>query len=136
VTFWETKTFKTLQQAWYRRLKAEGFQDAEEFIAGELVLKQSAANCYRGADQTMRVSKEAYYMFVSQQVEQTIFESDVDQLILRMHAEGKKKKHICEQLASIGKRRCRNTVTFRIRIYEMRWGIRAYTPKQLNRKAS
>lgn len=136
MTFWDTKAFKTLQQAWYQRLKAEGFQDAEEVVGGELVLKQTAAHCYRGADQLTRLTKEAYYIFVAQKVEHTVFDSDVDQLILRMHSEGRKKKQICDELASMGKRRCRNTVTFRIRVYEMKWGLREYSPKQLNRKVS
>lgn len=135
MTFWTTPTFKALQKAWYASLKDAGFKDAEELVGDELVLKQNAAHPYRVATTLTRDCKEAYYHFVAQKVQETVFTSDIDRLILGRYAEGWKIRHICEELESIGKRRYRGTIRYKIRIYEMKWGLRQYTPKQLNRTA-
>ncbi len=132
---WNSPEFKMLQKAWYERLESEGFRDAEELINGELILKETAAHNYRGLDELRRTNKEAYFHFISQHVEETAFSSAIDHLILLWHAEGKKIVQICRDLDFLGKGRCRRTVRSRIRIYEMRWGIREYTPQQLNRYA-
>ncbi len=132
MTFWTTKKFKDLQAAWYGVLRESGFEDAEELVAGQLVLRQKASHPYRGADPLTRDCKEAYYNFVAQKVQETVFTRDIDRIILAMHADGKKIRHICDELESLGKRRCRGTIRYRIRVYEMRWGLRQYTPKQLN----
>ncbi len=136
MTFWETKHFKALQRAWYQRLKDQGFQDAEELIGTELVLRQTAAHPYRGQDQLGRESKEAYYYFVAQQIDDTVFATDIDRLIMLRHSEGRKICHIVAELEELGMGRTRDTVRYRIRVYEMKWGIRQYTPKQLNKKVS
>lgn len=136
MTFWESKSFKALQRAWYQRLKDEGFEDAEELIGTKLVLRQSAAHPYRGQDHMGIQIKEAYYHFLSQQIETAEFENDVDKLILIRHAEGRKICHIVAELEELGMGRARDTVRFRIRVYEMKWGIKQYTPKQLHQKVS
>ncbi len=134
MTFWKTQHFKALQKAWYRRLEDEGFADAEEMIAGELVLKQTAQHCYRGTDEITRESKEGYFRLMASLVQEAEFTSEVDKIILTRYAEGKKIKVILEELTSMGKRRCRGTIRYKIRTYEMRWGMREYTPQQLNKK--
>lgn len=134
MNFWKTKSFKELQRTWYQQLQKEGFQDAEEPIGDEMVLKQSAAHPYHGADQLVRTSKEAYYRLLSQQVQEAEFRSEVDRIILTMFAEGSPLKSIREAISKLGMVRCRNTITFTIRKYEMRWGLREYSPRQLNRK--
>lgn len=134
MTFWKRPEFKALQEAWYQRLDATGFQDAEELIGFECVLRQTAHHAYRGTDDLMRDTKADYYHLVSQKVQETDFGSAVDRLILTRHAEGKKHVHICAELALLGLRRNRKTVRFRIRIYEMQWGLKTYTARQLNRK--
>lgn len=136
MTFWTTQHFKALQKAWYKRLADTGFEDAEVLVGSELRLKQTAIPHPRDSELIRRECKEAYYQFVAQKVQETLFSSDIDRLILVWHADGKKIKHICDALESIGKRRCRQTVRVKIRIYEMKWGLRQYTPKQLNRKVS
>lgn len=136
MTFWKRPDFKALQKAWYERLSAEGFEDIERVVGDDLVLRQTASYAYEaygGADPITRDSKEAYFNFVAQKVQETVFTRDVDRIILTHHAEGKKIRHICEHLESIGKRRCRGTIRFRIRVYEVKWGLRQYTAKQLNR---
>lgn len=132
--FWTTNDFKALQGAWYQRLADEGFTDVEEMVGTEMRLKKTIATVCVG--EIVWRDREAYYNFVSQKAHDTVFTSDVDRLILTLHAEGKKIKHICEELVSIGKQRTRHTVRFKIRIYEMQWGLRHYTPRQLNRKVS
>lgn len=130
--FWQTQSFKTLQKAWYERLEDDGFADVEEFARdGEMRLKKSAVHVFR-EDDRFRDSKEAYYHFVSQQVHETVWTSDVDRLILLRHSEGRKIRHICEELELLGHRRTRGTVRFKIRRYEVIWGIREYSPRQMN----
>lgn len=136
MTYWTTQHFKALQKAWYERLQEGGFQDAEVMVGGELDLRQNACHPYRDNSEITRSCKEAYYQFVAQKVQETVFTSDVDHLILARHADGKRIKHICEELEGIGKSRTRGTIRFRIRVYEMKWGLKQYTPKQLNRKVS
>ncbi len=136
MTFWKTQAFIALQEAWYQRLEAEGFKDAEETVAGELVLRQIAAHPYRGTEPLERETKERYFRFLAQQVQEAEFKSEVDRIILIKHAEGEKIKRICEELNKQGQARCRGTIRFTIRKYEMRWGLRQYTAKQLNKKVS
>lgn len=133
MTYWQSESFKSLQAAWYERLAKDGFEDAEELVAGEMVLKQVAAHPYRTADELGITTKESYYRLLGQNVQQSNFQSDIDRLILTMFAEGAKMKKIGDALRTMGHRRCRNTICFTIRKYEMRWGLRSYTPKQLNR---
>ena len=136
MAFWKTHSFKALQAEWYARLKACGFQDAEELVGEEMQLKQTAEHVYRGLEELQITNKEAYYAFVSQKVQETVFQSDVDRLILVRHAEGRKIRHICEELVDMGKGRCRETIRFKIRIYQMKWGIRKWTPRQMNQRVS
>ena len=134
MTFWKSPSFKTLQADWYQRLEDEGFEDIEEMICGDMMLRQIASHAYRDLDPLEITSKEAYYRLLGQHILVEPFQNDVDKLILTMFAEGAKIKRIREALITRGKGRCRNTITFTIRKYEMRWGMREYTTKQLNRK--
>lgn len=134
MTFWQTPNFKSLQRAWYQRLKREGFQDAEELVAGELMLKQTAAHPYRGLDHLAIAAKEAYYRLMLQAVQKGEFRSEIDRLILAMWADGHKICVICRALKAMGSSRNRHTVLYTIRKYEMEWGLREYTPRQLNRR--
>ncbi len=134
MTFWKTQDFKSLQQAWYERLEAEGFQDAEELVGGDMVLRQCAAHPYRDQDELTREIKESYYRIISQKVQETKFRSDVDRLILTGYCEGKKAKDICEELKDRGTPRFRHAIRFIVRRYEVLWGLRVYTPQQLGKK--
>lgn len=134
MSFWKTPDFKSLQRAWYARLEREGFRDAEEIVGGEYVLKQIAAHPYRGMGHLAIQTKEAYYRLLGLQVQTGDFASEVDRLILTMFADGRRIKHIVEALHNLGTPRARNTIRFIIRKYEMRWGLREYTAKQLNKK--
>lgn len=136
MSYWNSPTFKSLQRTWYRRLEADGFQDAEEMIGSELMLRQSATHPYRHTDELGIETKEAYYNFLSQQASEFQFHNDIDRVILTMFAEGAKIKRISEALEKRGQPRCRWTIRYRIRAYEMKWGLREYTPRQLGKKVS
>lgn len=134
MTYWKSPSFKAMQRAWYDKLAEEGFQDAEELISGEMVLRQIAAHPYRGQDELSISTKEDYYRILGQKLEEASFKNDVDRMILSFFAIGTKIQRIIEILQREGKTRCRGTIRFTIRKYEMKWGLRAYTPKQLNRQ--
>lgn len=132
--FWSTQPFRELQKEWYERLRAEGFNDAEEMVGEEMVLRQNAQHVYRRAtDEILRETKEAYFRFMAAKVHETVFQSEIDRFIMASHAQGKMIEAICEELEQMGERRARNTVRFKIRGYEMQWGLRHYTKKQLNK---
>lgn len=133
MTFWKTASFKALQIAWYQRLEEGGFRDEEKLIGEEMQLRQSSTHVFKNKLELDRAIKEYYYSLLAQRVREADFRNEIDQLILALHAEGAKIKVICEELEKRGKPRCRNTVSSIIKIYEMKWGIKEYTPNQLNR---
>lgn len=135
MSYWQTKQFRELQLAWYAKLESEGFDDAEELIGGELRLKQSATHPIRHVRSLFDFStKEAYFSELGSLVQGHIFHNNVDRIILTMFADGEKISRIVQALEELGSRRCRMTVRMTIRKYEMAWGMRQYTPKQLNKK--
>lgn len=134
MTFWKSPSFKALQDAWYQRLADEGFRDQEVLVKGEMQLKWDAQRAYMRMKPLCREMREAYFRLLAQKVQENGFRSEIDRLILMRYAEGAKIKLIIEELKAIGKTRCRNSVTFIIRRYEMEWGLKEYTPKQLNRR--
>lgn len=130
--------FRKLQQHWYQKLAERGFKDIERLRGEEYVLIQTAAYCYREVDAFERQMKEAYYRMMGQIVndESTYFRNDVHKYILLRHAEGAKVKAITEELEKMGTPRHRHSVRFIIRTYEMEWGVKQYTPRQLNLKVA
>ncbi len=134
MTYWKSPVFKALQQAWYAKLADKGFEDAEEMVGADMMLKQIAAHSYRDMDELGITTKAAYYRALGEMVQVSVFQSDVDRMILTMFAEGSKIKQIIDALAGKGSRRCRKTVMVTIRRYEMIWGLRQYTPQQLNKR--
>lgn len=139
MAYWETKKFKDLQKAWYDKLSEDGFKDVEKVCGNELQLRQSAMHPYCKAgvvlDELDRYCVESYFIMLSQFANNSSFDDKVDELILGWYADGRKIKAICEELQKRGDYRCRVTVRMTIRKYEMLWGIKKYTPKQLNKKA-
>ncbi len=47
MSYWQRPHFRAMQRAWYAKLEAAGFEDVEELIAGEMVLRQTAAHPYK-----------------------------------------------------------------------------------------
>lgn len=136
MTFWKTDHFKALQRAWYQRLAEDGFRDAEELEDGDLVLKRHAPPLYRCEEEMRRELRESYYLTMTQKLREAEFRTDVDRIILTGYCEGKKAVTICEELRRLGMPRFRHSIRFTVRRYEVLWGLRQYTPRQLGRKAS
>ena len=135
MAFWKSANFKALKDAWYERLKEDGFQDAEKEVGDSMELKQRSGAPFRHAKSELdRKSKEEYFTLLAQHIHESEFRNDIDQLILTWYANGLKIKEICQQLIALDEYRCRNTIRFTIRRYEARWGIRAYNRRQLNLK--
>ncbi len=78
--------------------------------------------------------KEEYFtvMYQMSQDETTAFRNETDKYILIRHSEGLTAKEIIKELALLGKAMHRHSIRFIIRKYEMAWGIKSYTNKQLN----
>lgn len=136
--FWTKKAFKELQEVWYQHLAESGFKDIEVMVSGaDPMIKQLHAHgwYYRRRDHQLNDYRD-YYQVINNMVQGTVFTNDIDRLIMTRHAEGAKQIAIVRELASIGIKRHKHTIKFKIRKYEMAWGIRTYTPRQLNRKVS
>lgn len=133
MTFWKNPGFKALQKTWYKHLEDSGFKDAEMMVDSRLTLKESACKPYRKAPEVIRETREAYYNILAQKIQEAEFIHEIDKLILTWHADGMKAVSICIELQAIGVSLNRNTIRYRIRRYEAAWGIREYTPRQLNR---
>ncbi len=136
MTYWRSPSFKAMQEAWYAKLREEGFEDAEELVAGEMMLKQSASHPLRHTDELRLETVGTYFDQLSESVKHEEFRSKTDRIILLLRADGAKIQQIVDTLVFLGKRRCRRTVRCTIRRYEMEWGLREYTPSQLNKRES
>lgn len=132
MTYWTTQHFKAMQKAWYQRLKDSGFEDVERLVGHEMELRQCAEHVFGDNSATDVEEKIDYQSFLTDMIRQTKFKREVDRLILVFHARGMAASQISRELERLGQRRNRDTVRYRIRIFEMKWGIRKYTPKQLN----
>lgn len=128
--------FRNLQNEWYQKLSKEGFRDIEKLKGDELVLSQFASHCFCGMDVLSRFLKEQYFRYISQIAldEDTFFRNDIDRHILIRHSEGAMIKVIVEELEDMGSPRHRHSVRFIIRRYQIKWGLRKYSDKQLNKK--
>jgi hypothetical protein len=132
VKFWERPDFIALQAEWYARLEESGFVDVER-SSDISDPGRPRHDVQKDRHRAIHEERFAYYSFLGQNADQTRFRNDVDAIIMRMRAEGAKLREICEHLAAVGTPRRRVAVRYRIRIYEMKWGLRQYTPKQLGR---
>lgn len=133
--------FKLLQKEWYAKLKDAGFADIEIMIDGEMqILNRTYSLLRRGKD--FNLTKEytdehfSYFNSIAEKAtDQDIwFRSDIDRYIMQRHSEGAKIKDICLELKTFSKGKDRYSVRIIIRRYEMLWGIKSYTPRQLHRK--
>ncbi len=141
--------FKRLQKEWYEKLKEDGFKDMETFRGDELVFKRSgidngrviewyiAATDQGIMDENSEGQIKAEYFRVMAQTakdEDTVYKNNVDRHVLIRHSEGARIKTIVEELKELNMPRDRYSVRIIIRRYEMLWGIRTWTNKQLHRK--
>lgn len=135
--YWETDSFKALQQDWYQRLKDEGFADAEELVGADMLLKQNAEHVLARVDNIRKDARESYYQQLRRKASVEVFDSDIDRTILTMLAEGARIRTIIDALNCMGIRRppryqsefrrCRESIRLTVRKYEIRWGLRQET---------
>lgn len=125
---------KRLEDKWNKILDDSGFVDIEETKGKDRVLKQIANHAYWRSGKLAVKSKFEYYNSISQKVQIEKFDCGIDKLILVMASQGMSHASIVRILSSIGKRRYRATIRFIIRRYEMKWGLKSWTLKQMNLK--
>lgn len=119
--------FEALKRDWYSKLKETGFKDIEE-TQGPVV--PSHVRYYSLTDD--------YYISISKFVnaEDTVFKSELEKFVMLRHSEGAKKADIVRELTERGTPRYKESIRFIIRRYEMKWGIRRYSDKQLDRRGN
>lgn len=117
--------FEKLQAFWYKRLEQQGFKDIE-----------TDKNPLGIFIPTFEESQRDYFsvLYEIANDEKTTFKNDVHKYILRRFSEGARIKQIVDELVIRETPRERKSIRFIIRRYEMAWGIRFYTSKQLNVK--
>lgn len=133
MNYWETTAFKEMQKEWYAKLKESGFEDAEKYCGEHEVIKQRAANAYANQHDVRVSAKQEYFSILRRNVEEHDFERAIDKVIMCMIADGKKIPEIQTALQIMGEYRCRNAITLIIRRHEIRWGMKTYTDKQMNK---
>lgn len=132
--FWRTKGFKSLSIVWNKQLEQTGFKDAEIELKGDRALKQRSTNAYRQATQLERDTRLDYYMLLGQWVNQTQFPNDLERYVMSRCAEGATIQEIISGIQRDGLFIHRQTVRHIIRRWQMKWGIKYWTPKQMNLK--
>jgi len=134
MTFWKSTVFKELQAEWQKRLEADGFRDIEKMCGAQMELRQFANHSFMAnLTREEMQDRETYFNKIVDYINATKFRNEVERLILQWHADGKRLIDIQADLIAAGYYRCKNAVRFTIRRYEMRWGLRAYSPSQLNK---
>jgi hypothetical protein len=130
--FWRTKKFKTLTVVWNKKLEASGFHDAEIELKGDRALKQRATNSYRQASELERESRLEYYCFLGYLAHNTMFVDEIEKFIMIRHSEGAEDKEIVEELKNMGVSRHRQTVSYVIKRWQVKWGVKNWSLRQRN----
>lgn len=129
--------FIQLQKEWYQKLRESGFEDIERFDGQEqLVLIQAAYPLRAERDEFLRNCKAEYFrsMALAARDQDTVYRNEVDKYIIERYVDGANIKTIVLELKDRKMPRDRNSVRFIIRRYEMQWGLRHYSYKQLHIK--
>jgi len=132
--FWKKKGFKNLARSWNKILAESGFDDAEVELKDDRALKQRASNSYRQASQLERESKFEYYTFLGHLAFNTVFPTELERLVMTRHSEGATIKEIVEEINLRGISRDRKTIRYIIRRWQMKWGVKTWTLRQMNLK--
>lgn len=111
-----------------------GFEDAEVDLKGDRALKQKASNSYRQAAELERESRLDYYCIVSNLAQNTKFHNILDEIVMVKHSDGATIKEIVDILKLKGISRDRKTIRYIIRRWQMNWGIKIWSPRQMNLK--
>lgn len=134
--FWRTKTFQVLSRDWNHKLEESGFSDIEIDLKQDRALKRRAASCYEKASPLEREVKLEYFCFVSSLVNETFFPNELEKIIMTRHADGDTIEEIVQRIRSDGISRDRKTVRRIIRRWQMKWGVRHWSLKEMHLKRS
>lgn len=132
--FWRRRNFKLLSQTWNKKLEESGFQDAEVEIRGDRSLKQRAVNAYRQAPRLERETRLEYFMFLGYLAHNTMFPSQIEKYIMIRHADGATIQEIAFEIDRIGISRTTKTIGRIIRRWQMKWGVKSWSLKQMHLK--
>lgn len=121
--------FEKLKAYWYDKLKESGFHDIELDPYGPPSSFIHMAPHIKWANQD-------YFQVIKSYVKDhnTKFRNETDRYVMMRHSQGAKIKEITDELNLLSEERDRKTIRTMIRRYEMAWGIRTYTRKELNLK--
>ncbi len=126
--FWQTKEFIELEREWYLKLERDGFKDAEEKTDRDVKLRQYSTGAlvrYRLDSPLVRECRQKYYELLAQAFDgETEFQSAIEQLVMKRRSSGVKIVDICKELASMRKKRHRETVSLIIQKFEKKWQIK------------
>jgi hypothetical protein len=129
--FYENEEFKRQQKEWYAKLKDSGFKDIENILRDELVLAQYSTR-FTFSPEVSHL-KMLYFQAITECVNLESFDCEIEELVMFMLSDGKLIKEISEELKARGlKRSHRETIRYIIRKYEVKWGLRNYSPSQLS----
>ncbi len=128
-----SREFKALQKHWYSVLRDDGFEDIEELKGRQLVISQSCSSRFARLPEHIKQARIEYFNQILYFIysENKTFRNEVHRYILMRYAEGARNKTIVQELKSRNTPLTRVAVRIIIRKYEMKWGIRSYTRKQL-----
>lgn len=128
--FYETQAFRDLEKEWDARLAEAGFRDAEKMIGADRKLKQGpCSGRYRQAKEQVRAAKIAYYEAMGAGFAKEVF---LEHKVMQDYVNGKTRIEIHRELIAAGLGIEYETIRFIIRRYEYKWGIKHYTPQQMN----
>jgi len=137
---YNTQEFKQLQKEWDERLRLSGFIDIEQTVGDQRVLSQRSSNSYQQDTEWVINNKLEYFQAITYYVnlEDTVFDSEVDRMIMERRADGVSIRSICEALSAVallthksGYEGQRYRVRFIIHKYEHRWNIKHHSSRNM-----
>lgn len=133
--FWKSRQFKILYNSWNQKLKDSQFEDAEIDLKNDRQLKQRATNSYRQATELEREARLEYFLTIGNLANETRFPTALDEYVMLRHSEGASIKEIVAEIRDFSIRRDRKTIRYIIRRWQEIWGIRSWSPHQMNLKS-
>ena len=127
--YYYSQSFLKVQRAWYKKLEKEGFKDAEININGDLRLRQISSHVYKNSSAIERENKLKYFELLAVLVNEKTFDNDLDKQVMTLKSLGSKTNEIAQRL-----KRHKQTIRYVIRKYENRWGLKKWTPEELDLK--
>jgi|SRR5271166_402205 len=131
---WKTKELKELYLEWEQRLKDSGFEDAEQTVGNDRVLKQFSTNFSRQEPMEQTLARGRYYDLLRHQLNSVRFKNPIHKYVMHRTADGAKNSEIHAELLSKGQSVNIHTVYLIIRRYEYLWGVRKWTAKEMGLK--